>query len=329
MMKATKTERLELYKDRNVQAILSWFLSGEEKEIEPVYDSSLGYHYPAVEAIIGDSSRAESFMGNLYEAGILERGLYDKVVYCPKCGSANVSVLYCCPHCKSFDIQRSCLIEHSKCGYMDVEENFKRGDHLVCPKCLEELKRPDVDYRRAGVWCTCNDCRKNFDIPVALHFCRSCHDRSSFESITIKNVYSYKLKDSVKEEAALGWVLIAPIRDFLMDEGFDVKSPAFLKGKSGANHLFDIVACKENPSKVIVFDLATFPEDAVSEQPVIALFAKIFDASPNNAYLIVIPKMSENGRKMAKSYNIHIIEASDPKEAIEALKKEIQKDMTS
>jgi hypothetical protein len=57
----------------------------------------------------------------------------------------------------------------------------------------------------------------------------------------------------------------------------------------------------------------------VSEQPVIALFAKIFDVSPNQAYLIAIPKLNENGRKMAELYNIRIVEAKDQKEAIRSL----------
>jgi hypothetical protein len=68
--------------------------------------------------------------------------------YCPSCGSQNVSTRYCCPYCKSFNIQKGSLIEHVKCGYMDVEENFRKGEKLVCPKCHEELKKPDVDYKR-------------------------------------------------------------------------------------------------------------------------------------------------------------------------------------
>src|SRR3972149_4283943 len=96
-------------------------------------------------------------------------------------------------------------------------------------------------FRKAGVWCTCKECSKNFDIPVVSNFCRDCHGSSQFEDVTIKDVYAYSLKEQVREEAALGWVLITPIREFLVEEKFDVESPAFLKGKSGANHVFDIV----------------------------------------------------------------------------------------
>jgi len=204
---------------------------------------------------------------------------------------------------------------------MDVEENFVRGSKLVCPKCHEELRKLDVDYRKAGMWCTCKDCKKSFDIPVTAHFCRNCHTNFTFEEAVIKDVYSYKLKEEAKEEIAVGWIVIAPIRDFLVENGFEIESPAFIKGKSGANHMFDIVAYKgEAARKVAVIDLATTTENAVVEQPVIALFAKIYDVSPDSAYLIAIPKISENGKKMAELYNINVIEAKNQKEAIRALK---------
>jgi hypothetical protein len=278
-----------------------------------------------VEKIVGDDTRVEDFLNRLYEADVLERKLYDKVIFCPKCGMTSVSVHYCCPYCKSFDIQKSSLIEHVKCGYMDVEENFQKTNRLVCPKCHEELKKPDLDYRKAGIWCTCKECGKSFDIPIATHFCRDCHGNFTFEDIIIENVYAYRLKAEAKDEAALGWVLITPIREFLVEEGFEVESPSLLKGKSGANHLFDIVASKgQAKRKATVIDLATSSEGIVSEQPVIALFAKIYDVSPDSAYLITIPKISENGKKMAELYNIHVIEAKNQKEAIKTLKEQIK-----
>jgi transcription elongation factor Elf1 len=326
MQKTIKTKRAELYKDRNTQAFLGKFLSGELGELEPVYDPKLGYRYPVVEAIVGDAANVEDFLNRLFEAGILERRLYDKIIYCPKCGSANISVHYCCPYCKSFNIQKSSLIEHVKCGYMDVEENFLKGNKLICPKCHEELKKLDVDYRQAGTWCTCKNCNKNFDIPVTAHFCRGCHANSAFEDAVIKDVYDYSLKEEIREEAEVGWVILEPISEFLRENGFEVESHAFLEGKSGANHMFDIVACEGYvKTKVTVIDLAISTEDAVPEQPVIALFAKIFDVSPDSAYLIAIPRMSENGKKMAELYNIKVVEGKNQKEAVKALKDELFK----
>ncbi len=324
MQKAEKKETVALYRNRNVQILLNKFLSGEIETLEPVYDPKTGYSYPVVEAIVGEASQVEPFLNKLHAAGILEKKLYDKIIFCPKCSSADLSIRYCCPFCKSFNIQKSSLIEHVKCGYMDLEENFLEGDNYVCPKCHETLKKIDVDYKKAGIWCTCEDCSKSFDIPVPAHFCRNCHTNSTFEEALIKDVYSYTLTENVKAESFLNWFLVAAIRDFLIKGGLTVESPALLKGKSGANHSFDIVAYSgDDPQKMIVFDLATSTENIVSEQPVIALFAKIFDVSPERAYLIAIPKLSENGKKMTELYKIRAIEAENQEEAIASLKESL------
>jgi len=326
MLKSGKKELTDVYNERNTQVLVGKFLTGEISELEPVYDPKLGYRYPLVEAIVGGPTETEAFLNRLYDAGLLEQKLYDKIIYCPKCKSSNTSTRYCCPYCKSFNVQKSSLIEHVKCGYMDVEQNFQKEGKLVCPKCHDELKKLDVDYRRAGIWCTCKECSKSFDIPVTTHFCRDCHANSTFEEVLIKDVYSYTLREEAKEEANVGWVIIAPIREVLEENGFEVESPAFLKGKSGANHMFDIAAFKGDiPRKILVIDLSTSTEPLVSEQPVIALFAKIFDVSPDSAYLIAIPKMSDNGKKMAELYNIQILEATNQKEAVKALKEKISK----
>ena len=325
LLTSGKAERTELYKERNTQVLISKFLSGEIRELQPIFDTKLGYRYPSVEAITGNATDSEVLLRKLYEVGIFERKLFDKVILCQKCSSASVSVHYCCPYCKSFDIRKSALIEHVKCGYMDVEENFIKSGKLTCPKCHEDLKKLDVDYRRAGIWCTCKDCGKSFDIPLTGLFCRDCHSNFTFEDSVIKDVYSYSLKEEARQETALGWVLVAPIKELLTQNGFEVQGPAFVKGKSGANHMFDVVARSKEPSKrLTVVDLATSMENEVSEQPVIALFAKIFDVSPENAYLIAIPKMSDNGKKMAELYNIQVVEARNEKEAIRVLKEKMK-----
>jgi len=320
MSKASKARRSEVYKNHRAQLLLSKFVSGELSRLDPVYDPRYGYRYPIVEKIVGEPASADDFLKHLSEAGVLERELYDKIVYCPSCSSANVSVHYCCPYCNSFNVKKSSLIEHIPCGYIDTEDRFLAEDKLVCPKCGKELIKPDVDYRKAGVWCSCNDCGKSFDIPVPSHFCRDCHQSFTFEDALYKDVYSYSVSEDVMREAALGLVLIAPIREFLQERGFEVESPGFLKGNSGASHMFDVTASPRGTvGDVTVIDLATSSDDVASEQSVIAMFAKVYDVAPNRACLIAIPKMSENGKRLAALYKIELIEAKDQNEAIKAL----------
>jgi transcription elongation factor Elf1 len=321
MLEVSKEERAEIYRDSRFQLFLNKFLSGELEKLDPVYDSKYGYRYPQVETIVGDSATTEEFLNRLYEMGFLKRELYDKLIYCPACNSANVSTRYRCPYCRSFDIKKSSLIEHVSCGYIDTQERFEKRGKLICPKCGSELTKPDINYRKAGVWCSCNECGKSFDIPVPSHFCRECTEDFTFEGANYRNVYSYSLNEVVMKEAGAHYMLVAPVREFLQSRGFRVESPGFLKGKSGASHIFDIIASNDGKAKkIIVIDIASSPtEDVVSEQSIISMFAKVFDVAPNRAYLIAIPKMSENGRKLADLYKIKLIEAEDQNVAVKTL----------
>ena len=326
MPKASKKELLKLYKDHKVQLLISKFLSDELGTLKPIYDPKQGFSYPLVDDIVGDRSRTEEFLQKLFEGSVLDRKLYDKIVYCPSCNSANISIHYTCPHCKSFDVKKSALIEHIKCGYIDTEDRFQKYGDLVCPRCNKELTNPDVDYHRAGVWCTCNQCKKSFDIPVPSHFCRECHETFAFDDAIYKDVYSYSLTPEAAKEVNLGYALTVPIIEFLEGQGFAVESPGFLNGKSGTRHMFDLTAVSAGKKhNTTVIDFATSSDDGVSEQSVISMFAKIFDATPYKACLIAIPRMSENGRKLASLYKIQLVEAKNQNSAIEALKECVTK----
>jgi hypothetical protein len=318
MQAPTKKDASEPSQDREAQALLSRFLRGAIKTLEPAYDPKTGYRYPEVEALVGDQTRAIALLNRLTQEGLLEAKLYNKVIYCPQCGSNAITFRYCCPFCKSFNIKKSSLIEHVRCGYMDLEENFHKNGKLTCPKCHEDLRKLDVDFRKAGVWCACKDCRKSFDIPTAEHFCTQCRTTSNFEQAIIKDIYSYTLSAHAKEKMSSNMVLIEPIRDLLIKNGFKVDAPAFLVGKSGAKHSFNIAA-KHCSGKLVVVDLALSAEGAVSEQPVIALFAKTFDVSPQQAFLVAVPKLGDNARKMAELYNIQAIDARNQDEALAVL----------
>lgn len=321
---ANRAESSEAYEDENIRLLLSKFTSGEISILEPAFEPKIGYYYPIVQEILGDISQVEPFLDKLVEDKVLLKKLYDKVIFCPNCGSTGISFRYCCPFCKSFNIQKSSLIEHVKCGYMDIEENFRKEGKFSCPKCREDLKRVNLDFRKAGVWCACNDCKKSFDIPVPEHYCTSCRSSSTFEEAIIKDIYSYTLGKTVKGTESKN-SLVSPIMEILTKAGLKVENPAIIKGKSGAQHSFDIAAFKNDFTQgATVIDLAISHEGDVSEQPIIAMFAKVFDVSPEKAFLVAIPALNENGRKMAEIYNIRTIEGKNRSEALAILKENLK-----
>jgi len=312
----------DFYGDQRVQALLNKFMSGKLQVIRPAFDLKRGIVYPDVEEIVGGPPEDEEFLAKLFNAGLLNRELYDKVLYCPSCGSANVSIHYSCPFCKSFNIKRSSLIEHVKCGYIDVEEKFSVGSKLICPKCRVELKDLDVDYRKAGVWCTCNKCGKSFDIPVPYHFCRECSHVFTFEEAVFKEAYAYSLNEDAVGYVASNWKVLSPIRTLMEERGYIVETPGFVDGKSGLRHMFDMVAHGKGTARnIIAINISASPDKKpVPDQPIIEMFAKTFDSAVDKAFLIAIPKISESGRKLANLYKIHVIEVKTPREAVEKLK---------
>jgi len=308
--------------DRRVQALIGKFISGSIKALTPTFNLNRGFIYPDVEEIIGESENVEKFLTTLVEAGILRRELYDKAIYCPRCGSVNVSIQYCCPFCLSFDIKRRSLIEHFKCGYIDTEEKFVSVNGLTCPRCKHQLTAEDVDYKRAGLWCTCNNCGKSFDIPVPKHFCRNCKTNFTFENAVIKDVYVYQLDESITKSVATEWAVLAPIKKLLEERTFKVEAPGILRGKSGVKHVFDLIACNNGRKQgTMAINIFTSSDGKpIPEHAIIDMFAKAYDSNVKKAILIAMPRISENGRKLANHYKICLVEAETSEEAVGKIK---------
>ena len=184
MVKTRKKAASKANKESNTQRVLDRIRQDNITEIKPVYDPEKNCTncYPIVEKFFDSNVKIEPILEEIAETGVLVKELHDKMVLCPKCNSHHTTTRYNCPYCNSFNIEKSSLIEHVKCGYMDVEQKFRKEKKLVCPKCGGELNKADFDYKKAGVWCKCNNCEKNFDIPTPSHFCRKCGSISGGQS---------------------------------------------------------------------------------------------------------------------------------------------------
>ncbi|MCX8176118.1 MAG: hypothetical protein N3E48_02660, partial [Candidatus Bathyarchaeota archaeon] len=253
--------------------------------------------------------------------------LYDRLLICPSCGSRYVSTSYLCPYCQSINIERQVLIEHLKCGNFNLEGYFgKVGDKLVCPKCGLKLEKPNVDYRTVGVWFVCSDCGRRFAMSSPVHRCYGCSGLFNVDNAKFENVYIFTLDEKVEGEIKSGMLILSSIGGFLEKLGFKMESPGFLRGESGVSHKFDIVARKDNISIPFVLDVIV-SESSITEFPLLGLYAKVLDVGKALPFLIVVPAMSEEGKKLASTYKINLIEAKDPQEIIEKLNTKIQKEL--
>ncbi len=315
----TSKDRLSLYQDPAVQLLLSRFVKGELMELVPSFDLGQTAKYPEVEAVVdGDATAAKELVEKLWDAGILKRKFFEKVLVCPSCLSANVSNDYVCPNCNSIDIERKTLLEHSACGTIDSVDNFLVEGGLICPKCNKEMAEAGIDYQKLGSWFQCAQCGKRSDMPSPIHRCRNCGHIFTIKDTGFVNIYTYRLGTDAEEEFKRSYLVMRPIGSVLEDFQFKVDMPGQIAGRSGALHRFDAIASRGS-SEVVVLDVIA-SDNQIDEVPVASLYAKIFDVAPSQAILIAIPSLTEKARKLASLYRITVIEAAGSQEASEQLK---------
>lgn len=288
----------------------------ESEELRPAFHPGLGLRYPVVEKLTDLSPPdAAELVDRLATDGVLKRVFVDKIPACPSCRSLNVICRHTCPSCRSIRIGKKEMIEHVRCGYIAMKDRFVREEKLVCPNCRLEVR---TDYRSVGMWFECSTCGKRFDEPTLIYICQACGTESSSIGIHLIDVFSYALSEEAKDCIRRETIYLKEIVSTLTRMAYKVDVLGTVEGVSGVSHRFDLVLSKEKMVEVV--DII-FADDSVTEIPVISMFAKKYDSKPARAIVIAIPRMSEEGRKLAETYGIQVVEALNVKEGVEKLLK--------
>lgn len=153
------------------------------------------------------------FAEQLVALGLLERTFFDKVTICPHCSSARMTVREYCSGCGSANVVEQPVIHHMKCAYQGPERDFRRGDDLVCPKCLQQLKNFNVDYDRPGSICVCLSCGHLSAEPNVGFICLDCLSRVGARDVDSKTIYAYELTEAGRACVASGSPLPEPLAD--------------------------------------------------------------------------------------------------------------------
>lgn len=143
-------------------------------------------------AIPGAAALAEQ----LAAQGLLERKFADKTTICPHCASARMTVREHCSRCGDANIVEEPIVHHFKCACQGPERDFRRGDELICPKCLQQLKNFSVDYDRPGSIGVCLGCGHLSTEHKVGFVCLDCDARVDARSVASRTVYSYHLTDA-------------------------------------------------------------------------------------------------------------------------------------
>ena len=295
----------------------------QDHELVPEYDQNVGFRYPQAEQfLVGPVTETLYTIRKLYEAGVLLKKYRDKAVACPSCLSPAVSVTYYCISCSSSNLEKHRAWRHVKCGFTDSEELFFQDGESRCPKCRKPVEKSDL--QEAGATFHCRTCGESFEKPTWMHHCKKCKFNFTLNEASFIDVYSYVLSEAVKQELELGEMSIIPVSNIFEKFGFEVATPGYLTGKSGATHTFDVLgrgvlAGKET---TIVLDLV-FSSDCVDVAPVSTLMGKLVDTDASPGILVAIPALDQTAKNLAELYDIEVVEAETPKDAAGDVEKKL------
>ena len=151
----------------------------------------------------------------LQDSGLLHANFFDRVHVCGSCGSSQFNVREDCPDCHSADLSEQSYLHHFKCAYQGAESDFRQGDHLVCPKCRQELNHFGRDYDKPGTMIRCNSCSHTTSQPDIGFVCLKCSTRTDGDVIQTRDLFSYELSGRGSAFAEAGFAYLGITRTSL------------------------------------------------------------------------------------------------------------------
>jgi hypothetical protein len=311
-----------IYSNSDARNILQLLLRSPRTPVTPEILPTDEIHYPQLQPFVPKLNAAETLalLDQMVKAGVLVSDLVDKAPACPDCGSPQVSIRYLCPKCHSYDIERSFLYEHLKCGKVASDDTFRKGSQLVCPKCQAVLHNFGVEYRAVGAWYKCGNCAESFNIPAHSHFCRPRRHQFNLDRTRLVPVHQYRLNPAALSEVRREILMYEDAIAMMEAMGLTVSAPSELRGKSGQPQSFDIVATSKGRwgEKTIAVDVYS-SDSPLGIEPIRHFAAKVKDARPTTNYLIAVPGLSDDAKALAKNTKIGYVEGATLKEATTSL----------
>lgn len=305
----------EIWHDKRVIKFLEALLQGSIPEVKPQLNaqSELGFSFPAVSQLVGITDKESvEILEYLAKEDILVRKFFDKFLNCPQCGSLNLRPVYCCPKCGSGNVIRGRVLEHLVCKYDGIEDDFIFKGRLICPKCKQELHTLGRDYRSLGVLYKCRDCDEIFNQPTIKWRCLKCSSITTGDKITEVDAYSYSLNEEKRRWLQFELKPRAKLVQFLKARGYAVKENTKMRGRSGAEHVFDLLATRDDG--IVVYNIAIGIE--ISNMPiglntVFSFDNKAYDTGLYDKVLIAIPGVTREARQFIARQRISLLESAD------------------
>jgi hypothetical protein len=302
----SRLEAARLYSDPNARELLRRMLA-EGRPLEPSVGADGKVHYPLAEEVLGPEAEVSSWLKEMVEQDVLKKSVRRELVMCPTHLRADPMVMVECVKCRSrLSVKRS-LVEHTYCGYIGDDSKFDRGGTLQCPNCGRPIRAAN-ELKVSGVWYECQNCLSKTSSPKLVFVCKEGDHEFTVADLALVNVESYVVNEKAMGELR-NTLLLDPQLAAMMEElGYQVDSPAQVKGQSGTKHSLDVYARKDGETVAVQVAVDTKPVEASA---VISFFAKTFDIKPGRAILVAIPAASEEAKMLRAGYGVAVVEDFD------------------
>jgi ribosomal protein S27E len=306
-----------LWRDEKAVKLLGALLSGAIGDMKPQIDPDreMGYHYPEAAKIVGvPDEELLALLEYLAKSGILKRVFSEKYICCPQCKSLNLTPGYCCVKCGSGKIGRGRILVHTVCQYAGVGEEFTRSGKQMCPKCFQELRTSGQDLTSLGVLLKCRGCGEVFEHPAIKWHCLKCGAVVPEDKTLEVDAYTYALtkKEDMRLMLTFEMNHKARLIKFLQERGFEVCENAKTKGRSGAEHTFDLLAIRDDG--VVQHRIAVGIDYSAQEVGIDRVFSfddKAYDCGIHDKLMVVMSTMKKEAEDLADQQKIKVIQSRD------------------
>jgi DNA-directed RNA polymerase subunit RPC12/RpoP len=317
---------------RDEQSMMELFLYGKVHQIVPTVDPTKpeGYIYEGIPQLDWDTKHSRQVLDALVRKGYLTAELTDKVIVCNTCGSGNIRIRKTCPECSSLRLHKEALIEHFACGAVERQSAFetKTGD-LVCPKCKAKLNLIGSDYRMLPPAYKCANCSSLNSEPQLIIKCDDCGATAHIDDEPEIFLYKYTANPQLPLKELQQIKPIDTCAKYFKSQGYSIVAPAFVSGRSGTQHLFDMLvlgrvgwvdADSTGKSTKKPDNGNTAVEVVISGKPVkleeiTRIYGKISDID-SDFILFVIPGLTPSARNYAEAYGMKVSEGKNIEEAL-------------
>jgi hypothetical protein len=315
---STKTDEVKLTTTED--RILNGLLEKGIRELKPKR-ADHKITYSDLDEVVKDLTEKDrkKVLKSLVLKGYLKEKDFDAALICPNCESSDVFTRYNCPSCQSINIRKVQLVEHSKCGFIGNLSEFEKKDQLICPKCnilISDLTISTSNQQQdkktvlkiIGSSFACDKCGTKFDKPLTSHICQDCSATFSFREANYERLPAYELTEKIDTLAPNTFETdtLRQIETIIQNKGYTVELNAKIKGRSGFEQTFDLIAKKGD--ETILLDVSSWG----NQNDLITLLGKKMDIESSSVILIDLVG-NPNLTTLAKPYNITVIDGREGK----------------